>query len=322
MKNFFYFSAIYLLAALVFLLLGRDDPMSSLVFTFFGIVNDSQFLWDKLPYALTFFAIGLWLTRRNGFKNRVVPTFYAFFGCLLFSAAFGLVKTTFPHVVPFYADPMLAELDAALHLGHDPYVLVHRLSDYVHPRGLELLYFDLWLAPGLFLPVLMAVTDTNTERTNRFLILYAFCWIGLGNILAMTFSSVGPVYYDRLLDTERFVGLTMALESSGLAGGIMGGVQEYLWMQYNENGQSFGSGISAFPSVHVGVAAVVAFYLAERSRYLMPLGLVFLAAISFASVYNGWHYAVDGYVSIACIAAAWALTKMRRKVTYSSLATA
>ncbi len=315
MKAFFQFSVLYFAIAIGFLFLVREDPMQSLLFTFFSTVSDTYFLWDKWPYVLLVLAGGWWLSRKTGLRQRVIPTLYAFFGCLVFSAAFGLVKTTFPHVVPFYADPMLAKLDASLHFGHDPFTLVHKFSEFVPPRGLELLYFDLWLAPALFLPVLIALTDTDTKRTNRYLILFAFCWIGLGNILAMAFSSVGPVYYDRLLDTQRFAGLTLALESSGLSTSVMGGVQEYLWMQYEQNGQSFGSGISAFPSVHVGVAAVVAFYLAERSRVLMPFGVLFLAAITLASVYNGWHYAVDGYVSIIVISVAWAVMT-RRKVTF------
>ena len=317
MKAFFQFSLLYFAVAVGFLFLGREDPMRSLLFTFVSTVSDSRFLWDKWPFVILVLAGGWWLSRRTGFRHRAIPTLYAFFGCLLFSAAFGLVKTTFPHVIPFYADPMLAKLDASLHFGHDPYTLVHKFSDFVPPRGLELLYFDLWLPPGLFLPVLMALTDTDTKRTNRYLILFAVCWIGLGNILAMAFSSVGPVYYDRLLDTQRFVGLTLALESSGLSTSIMGGVQEYLWMQYEKTGQSFGSGISAFPSVHVGLATVVAFYLAERSRYLMPIGILFLVAISFGSVYNGWHYAVDGYVSIILISIAWAAMQ-RRNVAFAS----
>jgi hypothetical protein len=315
MKHFFVFSALYFLVSVAILFLGREDTMSSLIFVFFNAVGDSQFLWNKWPYVALVVAVGWWLTRHTGFKHRIVPALYAFFGCLLFSAAFSLVKTTIPHVVPFYADPMLANLDAALHLGQDPWALVHKLSDYVPANWLVLLYFDLWLWPALFLPLLIALTDTDAQRTKRYLILYAFCWIGLGNVVATMFSSVGPVYYDRLLGAERFVGLTMALESSGVSTSIFGGVQEYLWIQYVENGQSFGSGISAFPSVHVGVATVVAFYLAERSRYLMPLGLAFLIAISFASVYNGWHYAVDGYVSILLITAAWAVMT-RRKVTF------
>jgi hypothetical protein len=315
MKKFFLFSAFYLVAAVALLFILRDDPLGTLTYTLISAVNDSKFLLSKWPYLLPLLGIGWYVTRAQGCKHLLVPTLHAFFGCLMFSAAFGMVKINIPYVVPFYADEMLANADAALHFGHDPWVLVHTLADYIPYRALEILYFDMWLLPAWFLPLSMVLTDSNIERTNRYLVLFVFCWVGLGNVVATMFSSVGPVYYDRLMGTERFVGLTLALESSGLTGSIMGGVQEYLWMQYNENGQSFGSGISAFPSVHVGVAAVVAFYLAERSRYLMPLGLVFLAAISFASVYNGWHYAVDGYVSILLITAAWAVMT-RRKVTF------
>jgi hypothetical protein len=317
MKHFFYFCLLYLAAAFAILFMVREDPMSSLVASLFGVIADSQFLWNKWPYVLLCGVIGWVLTRRSGFQHRIMPILFAFFGCLVFSAAFSLVKTTIPHIVPFYADPMLANLDAALHLGNEPWVLAHKLAPYIPVRGIEILYFDLWLAPALFFPVILAVTDTDTQRTNRYLMLYTFCWIGLGNVVAMMFSSVGPVYFDRLLDAERFAGLTLALENAGLSRSFLGGVQEYLWLQYVENGQSFGSGISAFPSVHVGVATVVAFYLAERSRFLMPVGVVFLAAITFASVYNGWHYAVDGYVSIMLITAAWAVLQ-RRNVAFAS----
>lgn len=62
-----------------------------------------------------------------------------------------------------------------------------------------------------------------------------------------------------------------------------------------------GLGISAFPSMHVAIAALTALYLTERSRWLAPVGVVFLGVIFFMSVYTGYHYALDGYFSIAAV---------------------
>jgi len=314
MKNFFIFSTLYLVASLVLLFCLRDSAEESFLFSFISAIRSSIFLLNKWPFILPALAVGWFFTRKASIKHLISPALYAFFGCLMFSAAFGIVKINIPYVVPFYADEMLANFDAALHFGHDPWVLTHNFSDLIHHRVVEILYFDIWLLPAWFLPLLMALTDSNTERTNRYLVLFAICWIGLGNVIATMFSSVGPVYYDNLMGTERFAGLALAIDNAGFNNSFLGYIQNHLWEQYAENGQSLGSGISAFPSVHVGVATLVAFYLAERSRFLMPVGVLFVAAICFASVYNGWHYAVDGYFSVAAMSLAW--VALRRSNTH------
>jgi hypothetical protein len=322
MRQFFIFSALYLLAGVVLVLLVREDPVTLLTFVMIKSVSLAKSLLVYAKYLGVFLLIGLFLTRHLGLKNRIAPTLYAFFGCMMFSAAFSLVKTTIPHVVPFYADEMFANLDAMIHLGTQPWVWAHGLADYIPANAIVILYFGIWTLPAIFLPVIIAITDTDAARMRRFLILHVLCWVGLGNVVATLFSSVGPVYYDRLLGGERFAGLTAALESSGIKASKLGIVQEGLWTQFIENGQAIGSGISAFPSVHVGVATVFAFYLAERSRVLIPVSVLFLGAISFASVYNGWHYAIDGYVSMVLIAAAWWVLQRRRNVAFAQVAPA
>ncbi len=317
MRQFFSFSLIYLMGAVALVMVVREDPIALLQFVLIQSYLHVVSMIGYIKYLGLFFLIGLWFTRHLGLKQRIAPTLYAFFGCLLFSAAFSLVKTSIPYVVPFYADEWLANLDAALHFGTDPWVFTHSLSDYIPANAVVLLYFGIWSIPAVFFPVIMAITDTDTARTKRFLFLHVLCWLGLGNVVAAAFSSVGPIYYDRLIGGTRFTDLTTALETSGITESKLGIVQEGLWTQYIENGQSIGSGISAFPSVHVGVATVFTLYLIERSRALIPVAVLFLAAISFASVYNGWHYAVDGYASMAVIFAAWAF-QQRRNVAFAT----
>ncbi|MDA8747188.1 phosphatase PAP2 family protein [Litoreibacter sp.] len=317
MRQFFFFSLLYLLAGIVLILLVREDPVMQLQFILLKSISLGMALIGYVKYLGVFLIVGLYFTRHLGLKQRIIPTVYAIMGCMIFSGAFSLVKTSIPSVVPFYADAMLANLDAALHFGVAPWTFTHGLSDIIPANLIVLFYFGIWTLPAIFLPVIIAITDTDTERTKRFLILHVVCWIGLGNVVATLFSSVGPVYYDRLLGGDRFAGLTTALANSGMSDTRLGVVQDGLWTQLTENGQSIGSGISAFPSVHVGVATVFALYLAERSRALMPVGIAFLGIIVFASVYNGWHYAVDGYASIALILAAWAV-QQRRNVAFAS----
>ncbi|EPX76986.1 hypothetical protein thalar_02705 [Litoreibacter arenae DSM 19593] len=289
----------------------RDQPELLLI----GAARKSLYLLMSfagwMPYLAVFIAVSLYFTRKYGIRARIVPSVYALLGCLAFSVAFSLVKTSIPYVQPFYADPFFADLDAALHFGVDPWRITHAMAAIVSPSLIVILYFMAWFLPAIFLPVFIAMTDTDPDRSKRFMILHVVSWVGLGNVLAAIGSSVGPVYYDRLLGGTRFADLAAALENSGIASSALGQVQDNLWKLYVENGQSVGSGISAFPSVHVGLAAVTMLYLCERSRALAPVGIAFAGAIMFASVYHGWHYAVDGYVSFAAVIALWAVLRRR-----------
>ena len=74
--------------------------------------------------------------------------------------------------------------------------------------------------------------------------------------------------------------------------------------------QTAGSGISAFPSLHVAMMTVVALYLAGFGWIGKAVGVALVSAVLFVSVWIGYHYAIDGYASIgAVLAAHWALRR-------------
>ncbi|MFV2033804.1 MAG: phosphatase PAP2 family protein, partial [Halocynthiibacter sp.] len=216
-----------------------------------------------------------------------------------------------PYIVPFYADPFFAELDRVMMGGTDPWELVYAFAEYLPMQVILPVYLKGWALPAIFLPVFLAALDGDRARVNRFLILYVVAWVVLGNILALVGMSAGPVYYDRLIEGAQFGELTAALQQSGVKSAQLGQIQENLWTIYAEQGQAIGSGISAFPSVHVAIATVFGLYLAERARLLAPLGLLFVVIILFLSVYTGYHYAIDGYASIAVIVGLWWLLRRR-----------
>lgn len=230
---------------------------------------------------------------------------YALIASAVLQTAFSFLKSTIPAIVPFYADPALAAADRWLHGGIDPWEITHRIGAHLPMEWLLPVYLSVWAVPAIGLAVILTVADGDRERTARFLVLYLFSWIFLGNILAVLGSSVGPVFYDTLLGGGRFAGLHAALAQSGLADGTVGAIQEYLWRSYADRRMAIGSGISAFPSVHVGIATLTALYLMERSLWLAIPGFAFLAAILFLSVYTGYHYALDGYASILLVTGAW-----------------
>ena len=318
MRNFFFFSVIYTATAVAMVLVLRDNPTQLLSFALLNSMSLASSLAGYLKIFGILLIAALWLTRHTGLKSRFVPSLYALMGCLVFAAGFSLFKTSIPFLVAFWSDPLMADLDALLHLGIDPWRLTHKLSEVINPNIVTLFYFGIWTLPAVFLPLIIAITDSDRQRQHRFLVLHIFCWVGLGNVLATAFSSVGPIYFDALLGGTRFAELTVALKTSGISDSHLGAVQANLWTNYAEKAQAIGSGISAFPSVHVGASTVFAVYLAERNKWLAPVGIAFVATIGFFSVYNGWHYAVDGYVSAILVIALWQAqrfyAKLRAKV--------
>ncbi|MCB2116319.1 MAG: phosphatase PAP2 family protein [Rhodobacteraceae bacterium] len=163
--------------------------------------------------------------------------------------------------------------------------------------------------------VAVALTDEDAARRRRFIALFFLAWVGLGNALAIAGSSVGPVFYDGLLDSDRFALLDSALAASPIQGTGFAQVQDYLWQAHTDGGVAFGSGISAFPSVHVAVATMTMLYLYERRLMLVLPGILFLGAIFFLSIYSGYHYALDGYVSFVVVLGAWVMLRRAARRT-------
>ncbi len=230
---------------------------------------------------------------------------------MIFFLTFTVVKTTLPEAVPFFADPALARFDTWLHGGIDPWVLTHRWVPNLPPAVIEFVYIDLWLLPAIYLPCLLVLADRDSSRRKRFFILYFLAWVGLGNVLALAGMSGGPIYHDRLTGLASFAGLHEALATSGIVESRIGFIQDKLWEFYATGRQLAGSGISAFPSVHVAMATVVALYIYERCPQAAPIAGLIVLAYLFLSVHLAWHYAIDGYASILVIAGIWRFLRAR-----------
>ena len=79
-----------------------------------------------------------------------------------------------------------------------------------------------------------------------------------------------------------------------------------LWTQY-VNAEAGFVGISAFPSMHNAVAALLALAAWRVSRPLGAAMTLFAVMILAGSVHLGWHYAVDGYAGILVAVVCWRL---------------
>jgi hypothetical protein len=143
----------------------------------------------------------------------------------------------------------------------------------------------------------------TTRQRARFWLAFLLTWVLLGTLLATAFASAGPVYYERVTgDPGPFAPLMTRLEAQPdlqLHEGIRG-----LWALHSAKRFVLGTGISAFPSLHVGIA-VLGICAAWPRPWLSATFALFTLGTLLGSVALGWHYAVDGYASIILVPLIW-----------------
>ena len=83
--------------------------------------------------------------------------------------------------------------------------------------------------------------------------------------------------------------------------------QDYLIDAYQTAIPGLGTGISAFPSLHVGTATVMCLFAWQFGLFWKTAGMLFVTMILVGSVHLGWHYAIDGYASIFAVMLIWHL---------------
>lgn len=244
-------------------------------------------------------------------RARVTPRFFA--GVMLFAAAglfagiFTCMKTLNNVVVGFHADVMLANLDAAIHGGVDPWRLLQPiLGHHWLTRAIQHLYLSGWTFFLLSFTAAAALSARLAPVRAQYFVTYFLTWALLGNVFAPMFMSGGPVFYAQLTgDTERFAPLMSYLSfSEGMVNSSVA-VADMLWSMNVDRDLKLGTGISAFPSLHVAMSTLfvlTAFKLDRRLGFGM---VAFAVAILLGSVHLGWHYAVDGYFSAVVVLALW-----------------
>ena len=312
-NQFLRFGIGYLLIAILIAFLVRDNAAEAVSEKVRIIISAIPML---LFIAFTLVSMGLVgsaIYQTKTPKETIVHALLASIGTACFQAGFLVIKTSLPFVLPFFADPTFVKIDKVLHLGADPWVISHSWGQHLPLEWLAGFYLHGWLTIAIILPIALATLDSDEARVKRILILYASAWIIIGNLLALAGLSVGPIFFDRFYGGDYFADLPGSFLPIGPNMQVIRNAQESLWILYTHFGQSQGTGISAFPSVHVSVATLVGIYLYERSAYLLPFAVIWVAAILYMSVYTGYHYAIDGYASIAFIVGLWLYLRRRDK---------
>lgn len=243
----------------------------------------------------------------NELSNRIIIGLPVALVLPIFFSLFTSIKVGLSKITPFYADTTIIAIDRTIHGGVDAWQILHPLLGYGPIISGLNSFYNLWFVE-MFVVLFCVTFSTSNERLrSQYLMAFVLAWALLGNLAASIFASVGPAfvmpYYGDAtfsplmnhLQTIDAVYPLWALKTQGalLANAALGGPQ-------------FGSGISAFPSLHVAVAALNAIYLWRFGGLLRWGSVIFLIAIQLGSVHLAWHYGIDGYASMLATPIIWA----------------
>lgn len=229
---------------------------------------------------------------------------------MIFLGTFTSIKMALPGELGFLYDRQLADFDRMLHFGVDPWEITKALGGAKLFNILLINYNVIWVMV-CFLPIFWIATSPAAHTFRlRYFLCYLFTWVILGNVLAKIFISAGPAFYGLVTGDElRFAGQMALFAENNTSANSISKLHSYLWQAYSTGNSGLGTGISAFPSVHVGLVTLNALFVREFSPWAGRLAFAYVGVIQISSSFLGWHYAVDGYVSIIIVLAIYLLLK-------------
>lgn len=275
----------------------------------FVVLHGSQLVWRLLltrpESPIRFVRDEMMSAALRQKLRRAVPMLASL---VVFMPMFGDMKSAIPLFHAFEWDASFIAIDRAIH-GTDPWRLLQPVFGYpLVSSGLSLIY-HLWIlliyAGGIY----FGFYEPSERLRLRYFFTYFAIWSVIGIAMATGFASVGPCFVEPILGNpyfrEQMTYLHLANESYPV---LVLDVQNQLLAWYRSGDYGLGRGITAMPSMHV--ALVTLYFFAFRGRSALTSWLVggFALAILIGSVHLGYHYAIDGYVSILVTYLLWRLS--------------
>ena len=201
-------------------------------------------------------------------------------------AAFRNVKSMAPFVHPQEYDEALADVDRFLFAGHEPAAVLHAWFGTGIAAEVFSWVYIVWIALVPATIAIALVFTRNVRAGEWYVTAVAVDW-ALGALLYVLVPTVGPIYSD----PAEFADLPHTWVSS---------LQEQLWddrvaVLADPVGTGTLQTIAAFASLHVGIMVTICLIaeLIALPRWMRVTSWVFLGLTILATVYLGWHFAVD-----------------------------
>jgi len=239
------------------------------------------------------------------FGRRLVRGIPMLTALILFMPAFSAMKSSIPLFNSHNWDAAFIAADSTIH-GRDPWRLLQPVLGYpIVTAALSWAYLA-WFAVIYGTSIYFCFMARQRELRAQYFITYFASWTICGVILAAALQSVGPEFVGPLLGDHRFDEQMAYLRAANEEYPVMIlKAHDFLLATRLDASSELGAGISAMPSMHVSMAALVALSAARHSRAWGVAGYVFLATILIGSIHLAPHYAVDGYVSVAATVVMW-----------------
>lgn len=240
--------------------------------------------------------------------KRVVYVLLALAVASLVMSSYSSTKTAIRVFMPFYFDDPAIYIDNLIFGGGDAWKVLQPILGYPLVTYLLSVGYHLWafVTSGVFLGA--ALMLGRKKLRAQYLVAFLLCWVLVGNVLAILLSSVGPAFYEAIHGGDRFVALMDYLNAVNAQHSISAlWAQDLLLGYYQDGVLGVGSGISAAPSMHVCIAMLITIFAFKLDRRLGYAAVVYLAMIFIGSIHLGWHYAIDGILSILVTPLVWFL---------------
>lgn len=221
------------------------------------------------------------LARRERQQILFMAVFMAIAGLNLIS--FMWIKPLLNYHVPFWADPVLADVDHAIFLGHDPW----KLLSWMNVSWAGIIYHPAWFV-GMIIALMMTASAPPSDQKSAILLSYFVLWSLVAPAIHMLLPAAGPIFYERMGYGPRFQGLDGGPQTTA--------VGDYLWAVYSSQSFGAGSGISAMPSMHVTISCWTMIAIKFCAPRWCGIAISGWAVIFMLSISLGWHYAMDGII--------------------------
>ena len=262
--------------------------------------------------AITYDREKSWHSVRGYLKDvfapaRLVNSVFAFVCVYCVVSSFCIVKSLIAEINPYQFDPLFSEIDRIIHFGRYPHEYFEALLDnkaFIY--FLDRLYISWYLAIYIFIAAQM-YRDVDAPGRMHAIVAFCLCWSLLGNVAAIGLSSVGPIFWDLYVDAPnpyavQLQTLNAVHQQMPLLRDIA--YDALITLETNDVRVDINAP-SAMPSIHIALSALFVFYAFQYCRVLFVPAIVYLILIQIASFVLGWHYALDGYVSIILMYLIW-----------------
>ena len=249
-----------------------------------------------------------WLTETPWLEVLFLRFLPGMFYVFLIQRVYLAVKRSIADIVPYSWDLTFTAWDRALLFGHDAWEVTHGLLPSAYAGAVIDELYMAWIYVLFACVFVAALQPLGDRRRTAYLVATGLCWAIAGSLMAVVFSSAGPVYVERLFGDPVFRPLAERLAEMNRTEEIAALVTiERLWEGYVGAPDVTPMGISAVPSMHLCMVALNACYAFRFGRAWGWVMVVFAVLTLFGSVHLGWHYLVDGLAGIVLGAVFWAV---------------